>query len=215
MTDTNSLLIKVCCLDVYKAIADIQCKYDCLFDTSLLKQFYIDKYGIEGRHNKEVRYFKFEANPYMIQEFVGLHPKVYSAKEAENPSVHMQCKGTPHNSMERFVQHEDYVRCLFHNYAAESMWQSVDVDMIRSKDHEIFSIKSSKISLSCNDSKQYILCDNVNTLAYGHYAISQYECMYEKSEVIDETVEYISPLIKDIPEMENVAECDDVIEENF
>lgn len=215
MTDTDSLLVEVSCPDVYKAIAEIQQRYDCPLDTSPLSQILINEYGIEGRHNKEVGYFKFEADPCAIQEFVGLRPKVYSAREIDDPVAHMRCKGTPHDSMERFVRHEDYIRCLFHNYAAENMRQNVDVDMIRAKDHDIFSIKSSKVSLSCNDSKRYILRDNVTTLAYGHYAIPQYERMYEKGEVIDEAVEYVSPLIKGIPEMENNAEADDVIDEIF
>ena len=78
------------------------------------------------------------------------------------------------------------------------MWQNVDVNMIRSRDHELFSIKTSKVSLSCNDSKRYILRDNVHTLAYGHYTIEQYKKVYEKQEPLDEN-ETMSPLIQNIP----------------
>ena len=80
------------------------------------------------------------------------------------------------------------------------MRQNVDVNMIRSKDHDLFSIKTSKVSLSCNDSKRYILRDNIHTLAYGHYAIRQYEKVYEKQEPLDED-ETMSPLIQNIPEL--------------
>lgn len=200
MTDTDSLLIEVQSNDIGADISTIQVKYDCPFDTSTLPKEFIEKYGIEGQHNKEVGYFKFEAEPYAIQEFVGLRPKVYSAREMENPEAHMRCKGTPKDSMKLYVRHENYLQCLFHNYTAERMRQDVDVNKIQSKDHNIFSIKTSKVSLSCNDSKRYILRDNITTLAFGHYGIPQYEKIYEKKEKID-SKEYVSPLIKDIPEL--------------
>ena len=80
------------------------------------------------------------------------------------------------------------------------MRQNDDVNMIRSRDHELFSIKTSKVSLSCNDSKRYILRDNIHMLAYGHYTIEQYEKVYEKQEPLDEN-ETMSPLIQNIPEL--------------
>ena len=97
---------------------------------------------------------------------MGLCPKVYSAKEADDPEAHMRCKGTPKSSMELYVRHENYLRCLFHSYAGENMRQNDDVNVIHSREHELFSIKTSKVSLSCNDSKRYILRDNVHTLVY-------------------------------------------------
>ena len=200
MTDTDSLLCEVVCDDIYQETATIQFKYDCPLDTSTLSKSVTERYSIIGNHNKEVGYFKFEADPQAIQEFVGLRPKVYSAKEADDPEAHMRCKGTPKSSMELYVRHENYLRCLFHNYAGENMRQNVDVNMIRSKDHDLFSIKTSKVSLSCNDSKRYILRDNIHTLAYGHYAIRQYEKVYEKQEPLDED-ETMSPLIQNIPEL--------------
>ena len=80
------------------------------FDTSTLNKSVTERYSIIGCHNKEVGYFKFEANPQAIQEFVGLRPKVYSVKEADDPEAHMRCKGTPKSSMELYVRHENYLR---------------------------------------------------------------------------------------------------------
>ena len=92
-------------------------------------------------------------------------------KEADDPEAHMRCKGTPKSSMKLYVRHENYLRCLFHSYAGENMKQNDDVNVIHSREHELFSIKTSKVSLSCNDSKRDMLRDNIHTLVYmaiGH-----------------------------------------------
>jgi len=38
--------------------------------------------------------------------------------------------------------------------------------------HHLFTTHSVKKGLSCYDDKRYILDDNINTLAYGHYSLS-------------------------------------------
>ena len=63
MTDTDSLLCEVVCDDIYQETAMIQYKYDCPLDTSTLSKSITERYSIVGRHNKEVGYFKFEADP--------------------------------------------------------------------------------------------------------------------------------------------------------
>lgn len=195
MTDTDSVLVEVQCEDIYEEIAKIQRKYDSPIDTSPLKPAVVEKYGIIGEHNKEVGYFKPEADPIAIQEFVGLRPKVYSTREMNTNDAHMRCKGTPKSSMEMFVRHQNYIECLFHDYQADRMRQRVDVSMIRSKDHHIYSIQTSKVSLSCNDSKRFILQDNIHSFAYGHYVIPHYIAYYERGE--EPLV--VPPQISDIP----------------
>ena len=39
---------------------------------------------------------------------------------------------------------------------------------IKSKNHNISTYESNKISLSCFDDKRYIFKNGINTLAYGH-----------------------------------------------
>ena len=198
MTDTDSVLVELKCENIYKEIKAIQEKYDCPIDTSTMNPDMVQKYEILGRHNKEVGYFKPEAEPTVITEFVGLRPKVYSTKEQDNPEAHMRCKGTPKDSMAMYVRHESYLCCLFHNDLPENIRQHVDINVIQSKDHHIYSVKSSKVSLSCNDSKRFIMQDNVHTLAFGHYAIPQYRQIYEEGISLKDGEKYSSPLIADI-----------------
>lgn len=203
MTDTDSVLVEVICNDIYREISNIQLKYDCPIDTSPLSDEIKQKYNILGVHNKEVGYFKPEADPVAIQEFVGLRPKVYSTREKGSDEPHMRCKGTPKNSMELYVTHDKYKACLFHNYLRENLRQKVGIDMIRSKDHHIFSIKSSKVSLTCNDSKRFILHDNIHSLAYGHCAIPQYIEYYEKGIPLKPGEKFISPILENLEGFDN------------
>ena len=39
------------------------------------------------------------------------------------------------------------------------------INIIRSKDHEIYSMKMNKVALSANDDKRLILKNKINTLA--------------------------------------------------
>lgn len=43
--------------------------------------------------------------------------------------------------------------------------------IIKSIKHILFTRRVNKIALSSDDDKRYILKDNINTLAWGHYKI--------------------------------------------
>ena len=44
--------------------------------------------------------------------------------------------------------------------------------MIRSFDHDIYTVNVTKISLSAYDDKRFIQDDGISSYAYGHYAIT-------------------------------------------
>ena len=46
--------------------------------------------------------------------------------------------------------------------------------MIRSFDHDIYSVNVIKVSLSAYDDKQFILKDGVSSYAYGHFRIDEH-----------------------------------------
>lgn len=45
----------------------------------------------------------------------------------------------------------------------------------RTKLHKMCTIEQSKTSLSPYDDKRYVLPDKIETLAYGHYGLGQWE----------------------------------------
>ena len=183
MTDTDSLLLEITLpedplkpdYNIYSAISDIQKRFDCPIDTSGIDPEIIAKYKIKGDHNKEVGYFKSETGSKPIREFVGLRSKVYSYIMEENPEEHhTRAKGVGRDAL-KLIEHESYKKCIFNQDDPELIRQNVDVPLIRSKTHKLYSMIVSKIGLSCNDTKRYICSDNIHTLPYGHYRIPEEE----------------------------------------
>ena len=234
MTDTDSLLVEVVIpkektdanedWDIYDEIKEIQEKYDCPIDTSAFSRDVVEEKGIRGDHNKEIGYFKSEIGSSIMSEFVGLRAKCYSYTIQDDPEGHMRCKGTPKDALELSIRHNNYLQCIWHNNMPENIRQHVDFSKIQSKEHQIYSLSTSKVSLSCNDSKRFILEDNIHTLPYGHYAIPQYRKYYERHEDLlpNENLAYYIKDIKRLP-FKDFSEIssqdiekdeDDVMEEN-
>lgn len=72
------------------------------------------------------------------------------------------CKGVTKSA----ICHDDYVRCIF-GTDIDDKRQSIYMNSIRSKNHELFTTRIKKISLSCMDDKSYYL-DNLTSLRHGH-----------------------------------------------
>lgn len=182
MTDTDSLLLNIKTLDIYKDIAEIQHKYDCPIDTSNFDETIIELYNIEGKHNKEVGYFKSETGSDRIREFVGLRAKVYSylmEGEDDETGQHLRAKGVGKGALCK-MYHEAYKECIFNENEVNKIQQEVTVPLIRSTDHKVQSLQVNKVGLSCNDTKRFICKDNIHTYAFGHYKIAEEVSNWEK-----------------------------------
>ncbi|XP_048478608.1 uncharacterized protein LOC119690408 isoform X2 [Plutella xylostella] len=159
-TDTDSLIYHIQTENLY---SDIKSNLKDYFDTS--------DYSIDNRHNfplvnkKKIGFFKDENNGNIFREFVGLRSKMY-AIEVENDFI-AKAKGI-NKSVTKTFQLNDYKRCLFN--------QTRKIDcMLRFKSikHVIFTQKCSKISLSHNDTKRKLLENSTDTVAWGHYKMSE------------------------------------------
>ena len=64
------------------------------------------------------------------------------------------------------ITHEDYKNCFF-----TGKEQLRKMNVIRSHRLDIYTEEVNKVALSSNDDKRYILVDDINTLAWGHYRI--------------------------------------------
>jgi hypothetical protein len=158
-TDTDSLCYEIKTNDIYQnMLQDTD-----LFDTSE----YAQDHPLFSITNKKVLgKMKDETHGILIQEFVGLRPKMYSIPYTENNKLveKKTAKGTKKSVTKRKLRHAGYRECLF-----EKRQTMASMNQIRSESHEIHSIKLNKIGLSPYDDKRYILNDGMNTLAYGHY----------------------------------------------
>ena len=154
-TDTDSLMYLVQTEDFYQDInKDIRRK----FDTS----DYPEKHpsGIKtGINKKVIGKFKDEAAGKQITHFVGLRPKLYSLK-IEDEKETLKAKGVKKNVIKNTLSFDDYKECLFSKNEV-----MIDMNIIRSKNHNIYSIPMNKITLSSNDDKRLICEDKINTKA--------------------------------------------------
>ena len=154
-TDTDSLMYLIQIEDFYQDISkDIKRK----FDTS----DYPEKHpsGIKtGINKKVIGKFKDEAAGKQITHFVGLRPKLYSYKIEEKGETR-KAKGVKKNVIKKSLTFEDYKKCLF---TEEEVMKEMNI--IRSENHEIYSMTVNKLALSANDDKRMICSNKIDTLA--------------------------------------------------
>ena len=157
-TDTDSLCYEIITQDFYKDIAsDVHNK----FDTSNFDKDHPS--GIEvGVNKKVIGMFKDETGGKQIEEFVGLRSKLYAYRLCG--SEEKKCKGIKKGVVKNEITFEDYKKCLF---SQKTQYKSMNT--FRSRRHDIYTERITKIALSANDDKRIISEDGVNTRAIGHW----------------------------------------------
>jgi hypothetical protein len=150
-----------------------------LFDMS---GYNMDGYrSCDNTNKKVIGKFKDETDGEPIHEFCGLRSKMYSIK-LDNGKEKKTGKGVQKNALKKKVCHEDYLQCLFPNgtptlsclFNQESKTrQLVSFNVMRSFNHEVFGLKTTRIGLSCSNDKQYLLDDGITSYSYGHYKIQK------------------------------------------
>ena len=163
MTDTDSLMYLIQTDDVYSDIKnDVKKK----FDTSNFPD--IHPSGIEtGVNEKVLGMFKNEVAANQITHFAGLSSKLYSylteyyGKKGKIVEI-CKAKGVKKNVIEKSITFEDYEKCVFFE---EKVMKEMNI--IRSKNHEIYSMKVNKVALSPNDDKRLIYLNKIDTKALG------------------------------------------------
>ena len=154
-TDTDSLMYLIQTEDFYQDInKDIKRK----FDTSDYPK--IHPSGIKtGINKKVIGKFKDKVGGKQITPFVGLRPKLYSFKVEDNSETR-KAKGVKKNVIKNALSFEDYKKCLF---SEEEVMK--DMNIIRSKNHDIYSMTVNKLALSANDDKRLICENKINAKA--------------------------------------------------
>ena len=160
-TDTDSLIYEIETEDFYKDISgDVKDK----FDTSNYPDDHLS--GIPtGCNKKMLGKFKDEVGGKIIEEFVGLRPKLYSYKMFEGEE-NKKCKGVKQVVVKNCLTHGEYKKCL-----KDGKPQLRKMNVIRSYNHEVFTEEVNKAALSANDDKRYIRKDGIETYAWWHYKI--------------------------------------------
>lgn len=126
-----------------------------IIDTSNFDEIPSDE--IHTKHNNEPGLFKSETGNHRIVKFIGLRAKTYIML-CDDESVKMSVKGCPMKEKEKLTW-EDFEKVLF----SKGEGYTIDFDAIRSKYHLVKSVTLSKIVLSADDRKRYILPDLIHT----------------------------------------------------
>lgn len=137
-------------------------------------------------HKRIPGLFKDEMNSRLITEFVGLRSKMYcvcalqsseSKKKGKSTGksnesrtqivieAMKKAKGVRRYVLKKETTFDDYLNCI-KNSCIVTKYQNG----IRSKLHQVYSIREKKIALSPYDNKRVILSNNINTLPWGHYS---------------------------------------------
>ena len=193
-TDTDSLMLEIETEDIFEDIKKINDQFDCPIDVSSFDKAVVEQYKIKTDGNGVIGRFKSETGSDIIYRFAGLRSKMYAFETYKNyinedktdaDKAYKKAKGVPKASLSTLTMNA-YLDCLFgthdeevieaiaenkiplHPDQPDLLRQQVEVKGIRSFSHDLYSYKSIKYGLSCNDSKRFIQWDNINTLAYGH-----------------------------------------------
>ncbi|XP_063392461.1 uncharacterized protein LOC134677958 [Cydia fagiglandana] len=179
-TDTDSFIYDINTNDFYEDIKpDVQDK----FDTS---DFQIDNIYALPRVNKNVLgKMKDEVSGRIISKFIGIRSKCYyvekaaaedvlmgkmGGKEKEGDNVIKKIKGIKKCVIAKTVSGEDYHNCIMN---APPQYRNMNV--IRSKGHQLYSQTVNKIALKNYDDKRFPIPSKPHqTLALGHNEIDTY-----------------------------------------
>ena len=140
-----------------KKLFDLKNKYKELFD---LSNYPKSSMYFCSDNKKVVGKMKDEYGGKLILKFVGLKSKMYSILHENNNE---KCTNKGHNEFMEFKEFED---TLFLKKILRHAMRG-----IKSKNHNLSTYESNKISLSCLscfDDKRYIFKNGINALAYGH-----------------------------------------------
>ena len=147
-TDTDSLIIDVPTQDIYKEMNPDD------YDTS---DYPHDHPLYSTKNKKELGYMKDELQGEVIESYVGLRSKMYSTTTANHVEI-KKAKGINKAVVKNELSHDDYKKVL----SSGKPLQHVNTNL-RSIKHEIYTVKTTKISLDSKNDKR------VSGDTPGHY----------------------------------------------
>ena len=119
----------------------------------------------DSTNAKKPGLFKDETGGIPIAQFVGLRSKMYSLKYSNEEQK--KAKGIVKSVVKKELKHSNYVDCILEQ--KKIMCQQ---NLIRSKKHNLHVVNVNKVGLSAFDDKRFVLNNGIDTLAFGHYRIT-------------------------------------------
>ena len=151
-TDTDSLTYHITAEDLYQDMKEDQH----LYDTSNYSK---DHFLFSEVNKKVIGKFKDETGGLPIVEWIGLRAKMYSMM-TDDGKEKKTGKGIKKSVLKKEIRHQDVKDCLMEKREFQRSMMN-----FRSKQHQLFTVKQTKKSLSPFDDKRYILEDGYTTRA--------------------------------------------------
>ena len=143
-----------------------------------------------GVNMKVIGVFKLENGVRQIILFIGLRPKMYTFKleekkegekemkgekkvKEENKTEIVKAKGVKECVIKNSLASENFNKCLF---SEEKLMR--DMNIFRTKNHDIYSTTVNKVALSADDDKRIINPDKIDTIALR--LVSSNETIYNE-----------------------------------
>ena len=159
-TDTDSFVFHTKTDDIYQDLKEINDEMD-------FSGYDKNHKCYDATNKKVLGKLKDECEGKIMTGFIGLRPKCYAFKIHGDDKEYKKCKGTAKNTVKRKFRYDDYKKVLETN---EVIYRSFN--SIRSKNHKIFSINTTKVSLNSYENKRY-WTTSVDSLAFGHFKINE------------------------------------------
>ena len=154
-TDTDSLLVDIKTKDVYKDMSETKDEYD-------FSDYPTDHPLYDETNKKVICKLKDECAGTPIAEYIGLRPKLYSVLRTDEQII-KKAKGVKKYVIKKQIKFENYKDALFNKKT-----YTHKMNMLRSKQHNIYGLTVNKTALSPLDTKRYTAPDGITTYAYGY-----------------------------------------------
>ncbi len=156
-TDTDSLVYHIQTEDLF---ADMNKDSD-LYDLSNFPK----EHELYSETNKKViGKFKEEEAGNIISEFIALRSKLYSY--LTDKDCIKKCKGVKKQIVKNEITFEEYRKVLLEKIPIEKQ-----MSVFRSREHQLYTEKMTKVALDANDDKRIILENGISTRALGYCEI--------------------------------------------
>ena len=179
-TDTDSLCYDIQTEDFYNDIRD---DVPTMYDTSAYPENH--PAGLPRVNKKIIGLMKDEARGQQISKFAGLRSKLYAFKIHDYDTMcndhhctgncntkgcvghgGKKCKGVKKRVVKTQITLEDYKDCVFNKNVHYR-----NMNVFRSRKHDIYTETVQKVALSANDDKRIICEDGIRTLALNHWRV--------------------------------------------
>ena len=176
--------IKVCYTDTDSLVYEIPLSDEDYYKVCDLKRKWFDNADFPEKHpyfNKTYKKipgrFKDELAGRMIEEFIGLGPKMYCMTEIVDGKEKYKVTGKGINKVIlKQLQGKNFRNVLFRKDFDNVERENTRLfTCIQSKNHVLRTVMTGKVTLSASDNKRYILSDGIHSLAYGHCYIDKLE----------------------------------------